>query len=199
MKRIWWEAFDVNKIYNRFLKERTTEIQEISDEINYDDLIYYFKGPSSPVSFTECEDPSDLYDKIKNDDETIKTTEEEQKKFKWRLGELTSGNPEHKSANQPDTIKNTQNLYNARQKIIGSFNDNPKIRSEVIYEAKQDETKGTGLKILTHKQLLQRLLIALAQVKAGNNWENLLNKIRKIVLFILCINQRKSLKKSTVT
>ena len=40
---------------------------------------------------------------------------------------------------------------------------------------------GTGLKILTSKQMLQRLPIALAQVKAGNNSENLLNKIRKIV------------------
>ena len=40
---------------------------------------------------------------------------------------------------------------------------------------------GTGLKILTPKQMLQRLQIALAQVKAGNNSENLLNKIRKIV------------------
>ena len=29
--------------------------------------------------------------------------------------------------------------------------------------------KGTGLKILTPKQMFQRLLIALAQVKAGNN------------------------------
>ena len=40
---------------------------------------------------------------------------------------------------------------------------------------------GTGLKILTPKQMLQKLPIALAQVKAGNNSENLLNKIRKIV------------------
>ena len=39
------------KIYNRLLKERTTEIQKISNEINYDRLIYYFKGPSSPVNF----------------------------------------------------------------------------------------------------------------------------------------------------
>ena len=31
------------------------------------------------------------------------------------------------------------------------------------------------------KQMLQRLPIALAQVKAGNNSENLLNEIRKIV------------------
>ena len=47
--------------------------------------------------------------------------------------------------------------------------------------AKQVETKGTGLKILTPKQMLQRLPIALAQVKAGNNSESLLNEIRQIV------------------
>ena len=49
------------------------------------------------------------------------------------------------------------------------------------YKAKQDETKGTGLKILISKQMLKRLPIALAQVKAGNNSESLLNEIRKIV------------------
>ena len=32
--------------------------------------------------------------------------------------------------------------------------------------------KGNGLKILTPNQILQRLLIALAQVKAGNTSEN---------------------------
>ena len=37
------------------------------------------------------------------------------------------------------------------------------------------------LKILTPKQMLQRLPSALAQVKAGNNSENLLNEIRQIV------------------
>ena len=41
---------------------------------------------------------------------------------------------------------------------------------------------GTGLKILTSKQLLQRLPIALAQVKAGNNSENILNEIRQIAV-----------------
>ena len=42
-------------------------------------------------------------------------------------------------------------------------------------KAKQDETKGKGLKNLTSKQMLQRLSIALAQVKAGNISESLLN------------------------
>ena len=66
--------------------------------------------------------------------------------------------------------------------------------SDPNYDAKQNESKGAGLKILTPKQMLQRLPIALAQVKAGNSSESLLGK-----LFILCINQNKSLKKYTIT
>ena len=48
-------------------------------------------------------------------------------------------------------------------------------------EAKYRATTGKGPKILTLKQMLQRLPIALAQVKAGNNSESLLNEIRQIV------------------
>ena len=54
----------------------------------------------------------------------------------------------------------------------------------MIFEAQKMAAKnqeGTGLKILTPKQMLQRLPIALAQVKAGNNSESLLNEIRQIV------------------
>ena len=53
--------------------------------------------------------------------------------------------------------------------------------SDANYNSKHSETKGKGLKILTPKQMLQRLPIALAQVKAGNNSESLLNEIRQIV------------------
>ena len=42
--------------------------------------------------------------------------------------------------------------------------------------------------------MLQRLPIALGQVKAVNNSENLLNEIKK-KMFIHCINQKKLLKK----
>ena len=45
----------------------------------------------------------------------------------------------------------------------------------------QKRKQGTGLEILTPKQMLQLSPIALAQVKAGNNSENLLNEIRQIV------------------
>ena len=42
----------------------------------------------------------------------------------------------------------------------------------------KNKTSGKRLKILTPKQMLQRLPIPLAQVKAGNNSENLLNEIK---------------------
>ena len=61
------------------------------------------------------------------------------------------------------------------------FNDYARNMSTDIYYSKQ---KRTGLKILTPKQMLQRLPISLAQIKAGNNSQSLLNEIRQIVYFL---------------
>ena len=44
--------------------------------------------------------------------------------------------------------------------------------------------QGTGLKILTPRQMFQRLPIALPKVKAGNKSDNLLNEIRQIVYYL---------------
>ena len=52
---------------------------------------------------------------------------------------------------------------------------------DAVRKSKQNKTEGKGLKILTPKQRLQRLPIALAQAKVGNNSESLLNEIRLIV------------------
>ena len=106
---------------------------------------------------------------------------EDQENFRREFGQIKSGNPKHKSQMQLYTIKNVKNLYDSRQKIIDLFNNYSKIKSECIYRSKHDETKGKGLKILTPKQMIQRLPIALAQVKVGNNSEYLLNEIRNIV------------------
>ena len=78
---------------------------------------------------------------------------------------------------QKNTLYNIEMLYKARNEAIKFYDDYSSMMSEAKYRA----TKGTGLKILTPKQMLQRLPIALAQVKAGNNSENLLNEIRQIV------------------
>ena len=64
--------------------------------------------------------------------------------------------------------------------MINFFRDYGEMVLDATYKSKQNEIKGTGLKILTPKQMLQRLPIALAQVKAGNNSESLLNEVRQV-------------------
>ena len=62
-------------------------------------------------------------------------------------------------------------LYKAKNNVLKFYDD----YSSMVSKAKHKVTKGTGIKILTPKQVLQRLPIALVQVKEGNNSGNLLN------------------------
>ena len=73
--------------------------------------------------------------------------------------------------------KSTKKYDESREKVIELFDDYPRIVSEAKYRTKY----GQGLKISTPKQMLQRLPIALAQVKAGNTSENLVNETRQII------------------
>ena len=68
-------------------------------------------------------------------------------------------------------------LYESREAVLKLFEDYSLIVSEAKYRTKP----GEGHKILTPKLMLQRLPIAMAQVKASNKSENLLNKIRLVI------------------
>ena len=151
------------------------------DKVDYNKLIYDFKGLTLPIYFAKFEGPIYIYDNIKYGKTTLQQVEKQQKDFKNELNEIKSGNSKYQSDSQLYVIRNVEYLYNLRQKIIDLLNDNSKIRSEAIYKSKQNETGRKGLKILTPKQMLQRLPISLAQVKAGNNSERLLNENREIV------------------
>ena len=52
---------------------------------------------------------------------------------------------------------------------------------ELILNFNNDDQQGKGLKILTPNQMLSRLPIVLAQLKAGNNSEKLKNEIGQIL------------------
>ena len=65
-------------------------------------------------------------------------------------------------------MKNIKSLYKSRKKVIEQFDNYSRLISKAKYKAKQ----GKGLKILSPKQILQRLPIALAQVKAGSKLKN---------------------------
>ena len=52
---------------------------------------------------------------------------------------------------------------------------------EMILKFNKQNQQGKGLKILTPNQMLSRLPITLAQLKAGNNSEKLKNEIRQLL------------------
>ena len=52
---------------------------------------------------------------------------------------------------------------------------------ERIVELNNENQLGEGLKILTPDQMLSRLPITLAQLKAGNNSQKLINEIRQLL------------------
>ena len=107
---------------------------------------------------------------------TLQEAKNYQKDYLGYLKNIRRGN---KSVEQRQTLSNLNMLYNARKEAINYIED----YSSMILDAKRlakEEIKGKGLKILTPNQMLKRLPIALALVKAGNNSESILNEIRQI-------------------
>ena len=59
-----------------------------------------------------------------------------------------------KTDEQRKVIDNLNKFYNSWEEVINFFRDYIEMLSDANYDAKQNETKGTGLKILTSKQML---------------------------------------------
>ena len=87
----------IKEIYNKILEERIDEILKMSKEISYSNLVYDFKGPTSPTHFSEYGDPMYIYGHMKNGEKTLPQVEEEQNYFKKDLNQITSGDPKYKS------------------------------------------------------------------------------------------------------
>ena len=107
--------------------------------------------------------PSDMYKNLN------KTTNTENNKVRVNMtkNNLTSLIEKFKSnsTSDPKKIKNRNNIV--------------EIVKHILYFNHLDHT-GQGLKNLTPSQMLSRLSISLAQLKAGNNSEKLKNKIKQI-------------------
>ena len=70
--------------------------------------------------------------------------------------------------------ENNISIIEGNEKIIN-------IIEHILYFNQLEQQKGEGLKILTPNQMLSRLPITLAQLKAGNNSEKLKNEIRQLL------------------
>ena len=143
------------------------EIRNQFNKIDFNDLTYFYKGSTAPIKYIGFKGPLHIFEIIYNGSIILEDVEKEQIKFKNHLNHIRQGNPNNRSE---ETINNIKNLYESRQKLVEMFNDYSREKSKRIYESKQE---GTGLKILAPNQMLKRLPIALAQIKAGNNSESL--------------------------
>ena len=90
------------------------------------------------------------------------------KELLQKINEVKIG---QKTPEKKDVINNLENFYNSREEVLSFFRDYTKM----VFDAAQKAKHRKGLKISTPKQMPQRLPIALAQVKAGNNSQRLLN------------------------
>ena len=112
--------------------------------------------------FTNYQGPSDMYKKLpktegkKNEDRAYPI-----KKVIIKIKKLIEKVPEDKIS----MIQGNEKIVNIVDNIL-KFN-------------RQEE--GQGLKMLTPNQMLSRLPISLAQLKAGNNSEKLKNEIRQLL------------------
>ena len=86
-------------------------------------------------------------------------------------------NPEKRKL-RSNILNSVTGLVNGREMVLNAFKSR-------IFQVSKESQEGKGvderLKILTPNQMLKRLPIALAQVKAGNTSESLSNEIRQIV------------------
>ena len=165
-------------IFNELINKRKKIMSKLYDRVDYNNLKFEYVGPTKEVNFYEYMNSKELFNAIKNSQIKFSEVKNKQNEFLNKLRNIYVGK---KTLKQKEVINNLEKFYNSREEVINFFRDYIEMLSDANYDAKQNETKGKGLKILTPKQMLQRLPIALAQVKAGNNSESLLNEIRQIV------------------
>ena len=124
----------------------------MDEKVNCDDLIYRYNSRTPDEKFDKSDDALDLIDKIENSEIKLTDAENDQKSFKSSLSEI-------KKQKNKKNIYNIDMLYKARNEAIKFFDNYTLMVSEAKHEEK-NKTSCKGLKILTPKQLFQRLPIA---------------------------------------
>ena len=164
-------------IFNDLFNKRKELMNKIYDSVDYNNLKFEYVSRAKDVIFYEYMDSKELFNAVR--DNKIGFSEAKNKRNDF-LSKLTNIKIGSKTFEQEKIINNLERFYLSREEVINFFRDYTEMFFDANYRAKQNETKGTGLKILTPKQMFQRFPTALAQLKAGNNSENLLNEIRQI-------------------
>ena len=165
-------------ICNNLFNKRKNITKQLYNAVVTNKLYFEYEGLTKNVNLYEYMDPKELFDQLKNGQVKYDDVLKRQEEFLKKLNEVKIGT---KTDDQKEVINNLDIFYNSREEVFNFFRDYTGMMFDSSYQAKQDETKQTGLKILTSKQMFQRLPIAIAQIQTGNNSKSLLNEIIPIV------------------
>ena len=166
------------EIFKNIYNEKLDKIEVLTKKNDKDDLKFIVNSTGHEIDFPRAKDLITFINEIKGGEITIAKAKKLQEDFNNYLNKIRRG---IKTEEQEKTLANINMLFNGRNDAIKFIEGYSSMILEAKKIAAEEPTTGTGLKILTPKQLLQRLPIALAQVKADNNSESLLNEIRPIV------------------
>ena len=147
------------EIVEELVKEIFDEIIELTNEANFNDLIYHFMGDTASKKFDGFENRIKLFEKLKSGDLKLEEAKKLQNVFKSNLNEISKGR--YKSEEQKIAFLNCLNY-----KKLFLFN----YYYSIAFQPKQKTIQGKAhpsdlilcLKLLTPKQILQRLSIALS-------------------------------------
>ena len=123
-------------------------MSELYDNIDYNNLKFDDVDPTKDASFYEYTDSKELFHALRSSRIKFSEALNKQSKFLNKLNDVKIGK---KTPEQKKVIKDLENLYNSREETINFFRDYIEMLSDANYNAKQNETKGKGLKILTPK------------------------------------------------
>ena len=150
------------------------KIEEIEKKVDRNKMVY--KGTNKTYDFRNFKTIRTFGNEIRNNVISLDTANMEQANLLSYINDFIKTKPRdpEKRKLRADVLNSVTRLVQGREAVLTAFKSG-------IFQVSKESQEGKGLKILTPNQMLKRLPIALAQVKAGNNSENLLNEIRQIV------------------
>ena len=155
-------------------------IEEIEKKVDRDRMVY--KEINKTYDFRNYKTIRAFGNEIRNNIISLDTANIEQTNLLSYISDFMKTKPRdpEKRRLRSDVLNSVSSLVQGREMVLTAFKSG-------IFQVSKESQEGEGvnegerIKILTPNQMLKRLPIALAQVKAGNNSESLLNEIRQIV------------------
>ena len=137
-------------VFNNLINKRKEIMSELHDSVDYNNLKFEYVGPTKDVNFYEYIDSKEIFNATKNSQIKFSEVRNKQNEFLNKLSDIKIGK---KIPEQKEVVNNLEKFI---EEVINFYRDYTEMLSDANYDAKQNETKGKGFKILTPKQMLQR-------------------------------------------